>query len=105
MKLCICEAGDACDLHMASCTTCERPCQGHPQPVEVLYKLQSLGIFPTLREAWTALKARIQQDIESGCLTLLALEEMVHLQPVGNHRPNMVMGFYQARDIASDQGW
>lgn len=71
----------------------------------MLYHLEPLGIYPTLKAAWTALKARIQKDIDRGTLTLLALEEMVHLQPAGNTRPDRVMGFYQARDIAADQGW
>lgn len=30
-KFCICDPGDPCDYHAASCTVCpDRKCQGHP---------------------------------------------------------------------------
>lgn len=103
--MCVCEPRDACDWHMAACATCPRPCQGHSQQVEVLYNLRQLGVYHTLKAAWLALKERIQRDIDSGSLSYLSLEQMVHLQPVGNNRPDKAMGFYQVRDIAADHGW
>lgn len=27
---CICEPGDPCDYHAATCTTCDISCKGHP---------------------------------------------------------------------------
>lgn len=30
LKLCICEPGDPCDYHAATCVTCTGGCSGHP---------------------------------------------------------------------------
>jgi hypothetical protein len=102
---CICETDDACDLHMASCITCQRPCRGHPEQMVVIYNLERLGVFTGLQNAWLALKARVQQDIEAGTLSWLTLEQMVHVHPEGDERPKSVLAFYQLRDIAADNGW
>lgn len=104
-KPCVCEAGDACDFHRATCITCLGSCQGHPSLTEVLYNLEVLGVFPTLREAWLALKERVQHDLDRGALFVVTLNEMIHFQRAGNTRPGAVLDFYTVRDLACDHGW
>lgn len=44
-KPCICTAGDPCDYHAASCTTCKGMCAGHPQDFEGLVTRVQNGIL------------------------------------------------------------
>jgi len=102
---CICEPNDACDLHAASCIVCPRPCHGHPERMVVIYNLKRLGVYESLRAAWLALQARVQQDLDAGTLSWLTLEQMIHVHPEGDERPKSVLTFYPLRDIAADNKW
>lgn len=71
----------------------------------VRYMMRKLGTYDGLERAWKALKAAIERDIDAGTLTMMALEEMVHVHPEGQERPSDVLTFYPLRDLASDNGW